>query len=223
MPTDRRQQVRALARLYAEVHEFAASQDCGQKPLALRKVVPRSLQSQILLLAQGLAQSTQRMTGYPYRKRSGLSPAGARLDEFLRPLCHTIDHTDKLRTYAYSTDLVPWYPGKHPRGRGDLRPTTDQIARCWGWFERECELVQPQAIVLLGGWATDHFLRRYSRERLRGTVERAAGRLFQANVAGRPVVATAAYHPSAVWGRYEEAGRKSWARAVAVVRPHLGS
>jgi len=124
--------------------------------------VSRALDSEIVLLAQGLAQGTQRITGYPYRRPSGLSDAGRRLDEFLRPLGHTIDHTDESRTYAYSTDLVPWFPGETADGRHDVEPTDEEIAHCWGWFEREVALVRPRAAVLLGHPAARHFLTRYA-------------------------------------------------------------
>ena len=107
-----RELLRRLEALYSEMHAFARSCDAGQTPLAPRVTETRLLEADLLLLAQGLAQGTQRVTGYPYRAPHGLSPAGLRLDAFLRPLGHTIDHTDSTRRYAYSTDLVPWFPGK---------------------------------------------------------------------------------------------------------------
>jgi uracil-DNA glycosylase family 4 len=177
-----------------------------------------------VLLAQGLARGTQRVTGYPYRSPEGLSPAGLRLDRYLRPLGFTIDHLDAGRTYIYSTDLVPWYPGKHPRGKGDLRPTADEVALCWPWFERELALVQPRAVVQLGKWTADRFLRRYGDELLGGrALLEVAGYSFAAAVAGRRVTALAAYHPSAIWGKFEEPGDESWRRASEVLSQLLGT
>ena len=211
----------SLAALYEEVHQFAASRDRGDTPLRPRRVVARALDGDLVLLAQGLAQSTQRVTGYPYRKPSGLSPAGHRLDDFLRPLAYTIDHTDSSRVYVYSTDLVPWYPGRNPTGKGDLRPSPADVELCWSYFERECGLVRPRAVVLLGRWAADRYLRRYGRERLGGPLAQAVGRCFETRVNGMDVTAVAAYHPSAIWGAFERVGRENWAGAVAALGPIL--
>jgi uracil-DNA glycosylase len=175
--TQRDHRVERLTDLYRELHAFAAPRDRGDTQLRRREPVARSLNTRLLLLAQGLAQSTQRVTGFPYRKPGGLSDAGRRLDAFLRPLGHTIDHTDGSRLYAYSTDLVPWYPGKD--GKYDVEPTDREIAECWRFFEREVELVTPDAIVLLGRPATRAFLRRYAGVtvgRSKRTLEAPAGR-----------------------------------------------
>jgi uracil-DNA glycosylase family 4 len=164
------------------------------------------------------------VTGYPYRSPEGLSPAGRLIDGYLRPLGFTIDHLDASRTYVYSTDLVPWYPGKHPRGKGDLRPTAEEVALCWPWFAREVELVQPRAVVLLGGWTADRFLRRYGEEPLggRGLLD-VAGYPSAAAIGGRRVTALAAYHPSAIWGKLEEPGHESWRRTIKVLSQLLGA
>lgn len=203
-----------LRTLYGTIHDFAVDRDRGDTPLAERKVVTRALDSELMLLAQGLAQSTQRVTGYPYRKPIGLSPTGERLDGFLRPLGYTIDHTDSSRVYAYSTDLVPWYPGKNPSGKGDLRPTSDEVEQCWRFFEREVDLVSPRAIILLGGWAADRYLRRYGARPLDTGLAQAGGRRFESSVAGHRVTAVVAFHPSAVWGKFQAPGQESWDRAV---------
>ncbi len=78
----------------------------------------------------------------------------------------TIDHTDETRTYAYSTDLVPWFPGKTPDGHHDNEPTDEEISECGAWFEREVALVEPKAILLLGHPAARHFLNRYADMRM---------------------------------------------------------
>jgi len=174
-----------------------------------------------MLLAQGLAQSTQRVTGYPYRNPTGLSPAGERLDGFLRPLEYTIDHTDSSRAYVYSTDLVPWYPGKHPAGKGDIRPAADDVEHSWRFFQQEVQLVRPRVIILLGGWAADRYLRRYGAGPLKAGLTESAGKRFESSVAGHPIAAVVAFHPSAVWGRFEVSGRESWLRAVETVQQLL--
>lgn len=210
-----------LSELYSEVHRYAAGHDRGDTPLVRRKLVPRSLDGDLILLAQGLAQSTQRVTGYPYRRPEGLSQAGRRLDDFLKPLGYTIDHTDETRTYAYSTDLVPWYPGRDPRGKGDLKPSPEEVEHCWRWFEAEVALVEPQAMLLLGLWPADRFLRRYERQRFKGPLSEAATRLYEVEVLGRRIATAIAYHPSAAWGRFEVDARHTWRSAAELLAPVL--
>jgi uracil-DNA glycosylase family 4 len=210
-----------LAALYEEIHAFAVERDRGVTVLAPRQVVARALESDLVLLGQGLAESTQRVTGYPYRKPDGLSVAGRRLDAFLRPLGQTIDHSATDRAYVYSTDLVPWYPGKDPRGSGDQRPHREEIDQCWRFFEAEIALVQPRAILLLGRWTAGHFLRKYSDARLTGRLEDASRYGYRARIGSHDVVAVPAFHPAAIWGRFEQAGRTSWRRAVQVLAPIL--
>jgi hypothetical protein len=70
-----------LRELYAEIHRFAAEHDSGDTPLAPRDVVQRSLDADLILLVQGLAQGTQRVTVYPYRTPGGLSQAAEAADE----------------------------------------------------------------------------------------------------------------------------------------------
>jgi uracil-DNA glycosylase family 4 len=203
------------------MHAFAAERDLGVTILARRQLVPRTLESDLLLLAQGLPKDTQRVTGYPYRERDGLNAAGRRLDGFLSPLGYTIDHTKLGPTYVYSSDLVPWYPGKHPRGRGDRKPSREEVQLCWQFFEREVGLVQPKAVVLLGRWPADLFLRRYASEPLRGRLCDIAGRRFVASVDGHRVVATVAFHPAAIWGKFGQIGARTWERAVGALEPVL--
>ena len=48
-----------LQALYREVHTYAITRDRGQTPLTERKLEPRSIKSDLLLLGQGLARDTQ--------------------------------------------------------------------------------------------------------------------------------------------------------------------
>jgi hypothetical protein len=65
MSTDPR--LARLVDLYERIHAHAALRDHGDTPLTMRRPVLQSVDSRLFLLAQGLAQSTQRVTGYPYR------------------------------------------------------------------------------------------------------------------------------------------------------------
>jgi len=219
---DRARELRAL---YEEVHAYASERDHGDTRLTVRRMEPRSLDSELMLLAQGLAQGTQRVTGYPYRTPEGLSAAGKRLDEFLRPLGYTIDHTDEARTYAYSTDLVPWFTGKTPDGRHDNEPMDEEIAACWTWFEREVALVEPRGILLLGHPAARHFLNRYADMRIgrrRPALAELRGQSYPSTVgSANDLTAVVAYHPSAAWGSLQRRAQESYAAAQPLLRTTL--
>jgi uracil-DNA glycosylase family 4 len=218
------ERVSALAAAYTSIHEFAVQRDRGETPLTARPVERRALDSDLLLLAQGLAEGTQRVTGYPYRKRSGLSDAGRRLDGVLRPLGYTIDHTDHGRRYAYSTDLIPWYPGRDERGR-DLKPTDSEVDECCAFFEREVAIVVPKAVVLLGRVAARAFLNRYAGQRIgrtRPPLPELGGRAYAAEVGDHRVVAVVAWHPSAAYGKFTDPARVTYEQAQRLLAPILG-
>ena len=212
-----------LEALYREIHAFAGERDRGHRQLVPRVAVGRSLDSQIVLLAQGLARGSQRITGYPYRRPEGLSPGGRRLDAALAPLCHTIDHTNSSRLYGYHTDLVPWYPGKQAGGRYDNVPSEDEISECWHFFEREVKLVAPRAIVLLGLPAARACLNRYSDQHVRraARLPELAANLYDADVEGHAVRMVVAWHPSSAWGKFAEPAAASYTAMQQLVAPLL--
>lgn len=212
--------LRGLGDLYQEMHDVAVRRDRGRPPLVRRPVEPRVLESRLLLLAQGLALGTQRVTGYPYRRPEGLSDAGRRLDDFLAPLGHTIDHTCHARRYAYSTDLIPWFPGKSEDGRHDIPATSAEVAECWHWLERQITLVQPDAIVLLGRDATRAFLPRHAGIEARRTspsLLQLAERPYPVRFDGRQLLAVVAWHPSSAWGKFATSARATYERAQVLL------
>lgn len=216
--------VHRLDMLYREIHVHAAARDAGSPRLIRRRVHPRSLEGELLLLGQGLAKETQRLTGYPYRLPTGLSRGGRRLDGFLSSFRYTIDHTDVTRRYAYSTDLVPWFPGRTKDGRHDLQPSEEEIASCWSWFEREVELVEPSIVILLGFSAAHAFLNRYACMNIRpnkSTLADVVGRAFDVEVRACPVTAVAIYHPSAAWGALHDRADLALQSAQRIIRRGL--
>lgn len=142
----------------------------------------------------------------------------------LSPLDHTIDHHNTARRYAYSTDLVPWFPGKTADGRHDVAPTDEEIRECWHWIEREMELISPRAIVLLGRPAARSFLNNYTSTRVgrsKPSLSELAGTPFAARVGVRNVIVVVAWHPSSAWGAFVDAARASYSQAQAVLKPLL--
>jgi len=148
-----------LQQLYDEIYAYAAANDPQLRP---RVVIDSMAVSEVVLVAQALGRDTQRLSGFPYVfPGSGLSKGGATLDRFLAEFGYTIDPGAASRRYAFHTDLVPWFPGRNPRGSGDKVPTPEEIGRCWEWLEREIEIVAPRVVIALGLPAAKELLSRH--------------------------------------------------------------
>lgn len=55
------------------------------------------------------------------------------------------------------TSVTKCYPGRHKSGRGDRVPTKEEILLCHPFLRREIDLIQPRAIILVGGLAIRQF------------------------------------------------------------------
>jgi uracil-DNA glycosylase family 4 len=192
MTADREQQLKDL---YAEGHAWASRDDPELVP---RRFVERSLDAEVVLIGQALAQDTQRLSGLPYTFRDGSSSGGGRqLSEFLEQLGHSIDPSSNL-AYAHSIDLVPRFPGRKQAGAGDIKPSKREIEFCARWLRREIEIVSPKAVVLLGALPTRSFLERCAGVRI-AKLEDVAGQAVPASVGSLRVTAFPVYHPSGAW------------------------
>ena len=184
-----------LKNLYDEIHRWASEDDPDLVP---RTVVERSLDADVVLVGQALAQSTQRLSGLPYTYPGGRASGGGReLAEFLGQFGHSLVPSSPLR-YAHSIDLVPLFPGRKPRGSGDKKPTTGQIRECRPWVERELVIIRPRAVVLLGALPAAAFLNAYAGVAV-GKLEDVAGQAFETSVRGVDLTAFPIYHPSGAW------------------------
>ena len=67
---------------------------------------------------------------------------------------------DEFRGGYYMTAVTKCYPGKHPGGKGDRRPTRAEQALCRPFLEREIALVQPRVMLAVGGLAIETLLGR---------------------------------------------------------------
>jgi uracil-DNA glycosylase family 4 len=116
-------------------------------------------------------------------KRPFNASSGRRLFQWLAEA--GIDETDFRRRY-YMTAVTKCYPGKHPNGKGDRKPSRAEQKLCRPFLERELALVRPRLLLAVGGLAIETLLD----QRLR--LDEAVGRVFQ--VDGRYIVPLP--HPS---------------------------
>ena len=116
-------------------------------------------------------------------KRPFNASSGTRLFQWLAEA--GIDEAD-FRERNYMTAVTKCYPGKHPSGKGDRKPSRAEQQLCRPFLERELALVQTRVILAVGGLAIETLLDRKLR------LNEAVGRVFE--VGGRYVLPLP--HPS---------------------------
>ncbi len=62
-----------------------------------------------------------------------------------------------LHEHVYRSSLTRCFPGPNPRGNGDRRPSSQELALCQPFLEAELRLLQPKVILLLGSMAIEAF------------------------------------------------------------------
>jgi uracil-DNA glycosylase len=110
---------------------------------------PRS--SPLMLVGQAPGVTEARV------KRPFNASSGTRLFQWLAEAGFEEDH---FRSSYYMTAVTKCYPGKHPKGKGDRKPTRSEQGLCRPFLERELALVQPRVLLAVGGLAIETLLGR---------------------------------------------------------------
>ena len=142
-------------------------------------------------------------------KRPFNASSGTRLFQWLAEA--GLEERDFRASY-YMTAVTKCYPGKHPKGKGDRKPSRAEQALCRPFLERELALVRPRVLLAVGGLAIETLLG----QKLR--LDQAVGRVFE--VEGRHVLPLP--HPSgaSLWpNRPENQARIQ--RALALLQKEL--
>jgi uracil-DNA glycosylase len=118
----------------------------------------------------------------------------------------------EFRARYYMTAVTKCYPGKHPKGKGDRKPSRAEQALCRPFLERELALVRPRVLLAVGGLAIETLLG----QKLR--LDQAVGRVFE--VEGRHVLPLP--HPSgaSLWPN-RPANQARIRRALALLQEEL--
>lgn len=137
-----------------------------------------------------------------------IGPAGRRLFNWLAAAGW---EEAPFRNHCYITAVLKCFPGKSERG--DLKPTTWQLANCAKWLESELELIQPEVIILAGQLAVQRFLGKVK-------LSEVIGKLFRKEIAGQEVSLIPLPHPSgaSAWTNRPE-NQKLIFRAIAFLNP----
>jgi len=78
-----------------------------------------------------------------------------------------------FRADYHMTAVTKCYPGRHPRGKGDRKPSCAEQRLCRPFLDRELALVRPRLLLAVGGLAIETLLGRSIR------LEEAVGRVFE--------------------------------------------
>src|SRR5205823_3320963 len=100
--------------------------------------------------------------------RPGTGPGRARVAAaFLRPCRQELDRwmlragfesAEEFRRVTYIAALMRCFPGRNPRGTGDLRPPPAGIANCAHWLDAELRMLRPRVLIPVGQLAIVRFL-----------------------------------------------------------------
>jgi uracil-DNA glycosylase len=142
-------------------------------------------------------------------KRPFNASSGTRLFQWLARA--GLDEDDFRRRY-YMTAVTKCYPGKHPKGKGDRKPTDAEQRLCRPFLDCEVDLVRPRVILAVGGLAVETVLGR------KVSLDEAVGRAFE--VEGRQVLPLP--HPSgaSLWLNKPE-NQACLAQALEILRDEL--
>jgi len=142
-------------------------------------------------------------------KRPFNASAGRRLFQWLAEA--GFEEAD-FRARYHMTAVTKCYPGKHPKGKGDRRPSHAEQALCRPFLEHELVLVQPRVLLAVGGLAIETLLGRPL------TLEEAVGRVFQ--VDGRRILPLPHSSGASLWTNRPE-NRVQLGQALALLREEL--
>lgn len=65
---------------------------------------------------------------------------------------------EEFRRATYIAALMRCFPGRNPRGSGDLKPPLKGVANCAHWLDAELFLLRPRVVIPVGQLAIGRFL-----------------------------------------------------------------
>lgn len=141
---------------------------------SLRLVQAVNPQSDVFIISQTLAANQLRKSGVNFFQVDGLlGNTGANLEAFLNKFHRTIYPHQKVTISGnatipncspkykavYNTEIVQCYPSKNKVGKGDRKPTSNEIRNCIGkgFLIKEIMMIKPNLLLLMGKASRDSF------------------------------------------------------------------
>ena len=106
--------------------------------------------ARFLLVGQAPGQ-VERTSRRPFSGR-----AGKELDRWM--VRAGFADAQEFRRFTYIAALMRCFPGRNPRGSGDLRPPPAGVANCAHWLDAELEMLAPRVVIPVGQMAIARFL-----------------------------------------------------------------
>lgn len=114
-----------------------------------------------------------------------------------------------FRASYHMTAVTKCYPGRHPRGKGDRKPSRAEQRLCRPFLDREIALVRPRLLIAVGGLAIETLLGRPVR------LEEAVGCVFE--VDGRQILPLPHSSGASLWTNLAE-NQARLRQALALLR-----
>jgi len=141
---------------------------------SLRLVCEVNPKSDVFIISQTLAANQLRKSGVNFFQADGrLGNTGASLEPFLNKFHRTVYPHRKVALSGnatipscspkykavYNTEIAQCYPGKNKVGKGDRKPSNDEIRNCIGkgFLIKEIVIIKPRLLLLMGKASRDSF------------------------------------------------------------------
>jgi uracil-DNA glycosylase len=148
----------------------------------------------------------------PVAQKNFAWTAGKRLFQWFLTIGMT---EENIRRYAYITAVTKCYPGKAKHGKGDRKPTWQEVENCGPYLDEALRLLSPSVVVLIGSLAI---------ERIMGAqpFSEVIGKEFQKELPGGPAWIIPIPHPSGAspWP-YMPGNKEKLERAFALIEKRL--
>ncbi len=148
----------AVEELHARILACRLCQDAGYIERAAPVVAGKS-GNRIMLIGQAPGV-TELEVRRPFAGRAG--------KELFRWMASIGINEEEFRGRVYMTAVTKCFPGRTGGGSGDRRPSRQEIELCAPYLDAQFSLMDPRAVLLVGGMAIERFFPRTSLDLLIG-------------------------------------------------------
>jgi uracil-DNA glycosylase family 4 len=147
-----------LGKLYREIFICTKCHPNVYASKVPRQVLERTLNSEIVLMAQAPGACGVRISGVHWNKEDGtLTKGGSFLDKHLALINYSVNLHTITNPRPYTTNVLQCWTGRDKSGKRDRTPTSEELYYCKRWWRKEIEIIKPKFMVLLGKPAIECF------------------------------------------------------------------
>jgi uracil-DNA glycosylase len=170
MPNDKN-----LSYLYEEIHQCHICPNMDREKV-MRRLDATDLKTDVFIISQSLAENQLRKTGVNFFADDGaLGSTGINLEKFLNLIGRTvyppkdvilesgakIEGRKETNISVYNSEITQCFPGKMKDGKGDRKPSAEEIHNCLTqeFLSREIQILKPKIVILMGRISRNIFFR----------------------------------------------------------------